>query len=88
MNPAPREIIPVNYSQQCGKRLRALREKAGLNQTELAEQLASHGLKVSYAAISRWERGENDPPLNALPPLASLFGLKEPRTVLAKLSEA
>ncbi len=39
------------------ERLRALRERMGLTQTELSERLAANGMKYSQARISRLERG-------------------------------
>lgn len=54
-----------------GKYLREKRLKAGLTQWDVA-----HHLHYSTAQfVSNWERGVSLPPLEALPKLASLFGV-------------
>ena len=78
MNPARREPDVSTYSGRCGKRLRELRERAGLSVEEVAQALG-----VSYGAVYRWEAGKADPKLDYLPKLARLFGIKSPRNVLA-----
>lgn len=46
-----------------GKRLAALRDRAGLVQQELADGLTMRGFPYTYNAISGWERGAAWPPL-------------------------
>jgi DNA-binding transcriptional regulator YiaG len=41
-----------------GDRIRVLRESKGWTQTELAERLTARGAKVTFSAVSQWERGE------------------------------
>lgn len=41
-----------------GDRIRTLREAKGWTQQQLADRLAIHGVSVTRAAISQWERGE------------------------------
>ena len=53
-----------------GKRLRLLRESAGLAQGDVAEKL-----EVSRPAVSSWESGKVRPRLNKLQQLADLFGV-------------
>jgi len=50
-------------------RIERLREKLGLTQTQLAQQLG-----VSAMAISRWERGINEPPAEGYIQLGKLAG--------------
>ena len=51
-----------------GSNIRALRQRKGLTQ----EQVATH-LGVSYQAVSKWETGANTPDISLLPALAALF---------------
>lgn len=53
-----------------GRRLKHLREKAGLSQNELAKQL-----KVSRGAISFYENGERCPNIDFLDEVSMLFGV-------------
>ncbi len=50
-------------------RIERLRDRLGFSQTELA-----HKLHVSAMAISRWERGVNEPPADAYIVLGKLAG--------------
>jgi len=51
-----------------GERIRGLREKRGLKQSDLA-----HALQISAQAVSKWERGENAPDIAILPDLCRLL---------------
>ncbi len=53
-----------------GAVIRALREKAGLTQAELAERLF-----VSDKTVSKWENGKGYPDITLLEPIASVFGV-------------
>nr|WP_326183852.1 helix-turn-helix transcriptional regulator [uncultured Oscillibacter sp.] len=53
-----------------GERVQGLRQKAGLSQDALAEQLG-----VSRQAVSRWERDETMPETDKVVALANLFGV-------------
>ena len=78
MGPARKEPDTSKYSGRCAKRLRQLRERAGLTVEQLAEMLG-----VSYRTVYHWESGRSDVKLDYLPTLAEIFGLKPPRYVLA-----
>lgn len=51
------------------RKIQALRQKLGLSQTTFAELL-----QVSAMAVSRWERGINEPPGEAYIALGKLAG--------------
>lgn len=53
-----------------GEKLQTLRQKAGMSQDALAEQL-----NVSRQAVSRWERDETMPETEKVVLLADLFGV-------------
>lgn len=53
-----------------GEKLQRLRQKAGMSQDALAEQL-----NVSRQAVSRWERDETMPEAEKVILLADLFGV-------------
>ena len=54
-----------------GKRIRALREKKGITQKELADLLG-----VTDAAVSKWEHGKNFPDITVLERLSEVLGCK------------
>ena len=69
-----RDILPDmsdKTSVQRGRRLRAMREAAGLSQRELARQLNIH-----YSNISFWESGAVPPRSEVLPEMADIFGVR------------
>lgn len=53
-----------------GKRIRALREKRGLKQNDIA-----NALQISPQAVSKWERGENAPDISVWLSLSQLLGV-------------
>lgn len=53
-----------------GVRIRGLREKQGLTQSQVA-----HSVMLSAQAVSKWERGENAPDISVLVDLARLLGV-------------
>ena len=53
-----------------GKKIRALREKEGLTQEQLAEKLG-----VSPQAVSKWENDQSCPDISILPELAKILGV-------------
>jgi len=53
-----------------GKRIRALRERRGLKQMDIA-----NALQVSPQAVSKWERGENAPDISLWLNLSQLLGV-------------
>ncbi len=55
-------------------KIKALRKKADLTQSELSEQLNSRfGLKTDRATVSNWERGASTPVFQTVACLAKLF---------------
>ncbi|MBQ7848003.1 MAG: helix-turn-helix transcriptional regulator [Clostridia bacterium] len=53
-----------------GKNIKELRQKAGLTQRALANDL-----QVSVQAVSKWEQGRSYPDLPLLPLIASCFSV-------------
>ena len=53
-----------------GENIRALRQRKGLTQEQVAQQLG-----VTYQAVSKWEHGTNTPDIALLPEIASFFGV-------------
>lgn len=53
-----------------GEKIKALREKAGMTQTELAEKIG-----VSKAIISAYEKGIRNPSYKVLTSIAEIFGV-------------
>lgn len=60
--------MPETFSQ----RLKTLRKKAGLNQTQLAEAVG-----VSLLTLFRWEKGERQPRLEEIKSLAKALNVSE-----------
>ena len=53
-----------------GKTIYALRKKQHLTQKQLAELLG-----ITYQAVSNWELGKNDPDLDQIKRLTTIFGV-------------
>ncbi len=53
-----------------GKNIRLLRQRKGLTQEQVAQQLG-----VTYQAVSKWENDTNTPDIALLPEIAALFGV-------------
>lgn len=51
------------------ERIRTLRQRAGLSQQALGQQLG-----VSAVAVGKWERGQTQPDIHALMSMADIFG--------------
>ncbi len=59
-----------------GEKIRALRKKANMTQTELSEKLNSEfGLKTDRVMISKWETGFQTPVVSTLSCIAKVFGV-------------
>jgi len=59
-----------------GEKIRALRKKAGMTQTELSEKLnRDFGLKTDRVMISKWETGFQTPVVSTLSCIAKVFGV-------------
>jgi transcriptional regulator with XRE-family HTH domain len=50
--------LPLAPMETMGDRIRTLRESKGWTQDQLASRLTARGAKVSFSAVSQWERGE------------------------------
>lgn len=59
-------------SENFGARLKALRKKAGLTQSQLAEKIG-----VSLLTLFRWEKGERQPRVDEIKALAKALGVPE-----------
>jgi len=62
-------ITPAEGSLAIAKLVRSARLAAGLSQAELAERLGT-----TQSAVSRWERGHDEPRLNSLNAIMSACG--------------
>jgi transcriptional regulator with XRE-family HTH domain len=58
-------------SELLGQFLKTKREKAGLTQKQVAEELGY----TTPQFISSWERGEREPPMNVIWRLASIYNI-------------
>lgn len=59
-----------------GEKIRELRKKAGLTQTQLSEKLnAEYGLNTDRVMVSKWETGFQTPVVSTLSCIAKLFGV-------------
>ncbi len=62
--------------EMSGEKIRALRKKAGMTQTELSERLnREYGLKTDRVMISKWETGFQTPVVSTLSCIAKVFGV-------------
>ena len=59
-------------SETFGERLKRLRKKAGLNQTQLAEKIG-----VSLLTVFRWEKGDRQPRVDEIKALAKALSVPE-----------
>jgi transcriptional regulator with XRE-family HTH domain len=57
-------------AREFGQVLKALREQAGLSQIELAKRLG-----IYQSSITRWERGQGEPGVSLVKPLATILGV-------------
>ena len=58
-----------------GDRLRQARVAAGMSQTEVVDSLAEHGVSLTKAGLSKYERGGSVPKPRALRTLAQVLGV-------------
>ena len=59
-----------------GEKIRELRKKAGMTQTQLSEKLNSEfGLNTDRVMVSKWETGFQTPVVSTLSCIAKLFGV-------------
>jgi transcriptional regulator with XRE-family HTH domain len=65
-------VATKNTRPAWAMRIEALRDRLGVNQSEFARQLG-----VSAMAVSRWERGVNEPPAHTYIELGKLAGNRD-----------
>ena len=58
-----------------GDRLRQARVAAGMSQTEVVDSLAEHGVSLTKAGLSKYERGGSVPKPRTLRTLAQVLGV-------------
>lgn len=59
-----------------GEKIRELRKKAKMTQTELSEKLnREYGLKTDRVMVSKWETGFQTPVVSTLSCIAKVFGV-------------
>lgn len=74
-----------NKYEQIGQRMRDVRETKGLTQTQLAEQLHS---PLTATAISLYENGEREVPVDTLAEIAKITGVSVEYLVMGRLFNA
>lgn len=77
----PSDPDPDTYLGRVAMRLKKLREAARLEPEKAAERITANGYAVSESTIYRWEQGKTSPHVEALPAIASVYGVHV-RTVL------
>lgn len=82
MNPAKKAPDQTTYSGRFAARLRMLREKAGLSVDEAVSKIAKAGFETTRKSIYNWESGIRQPPIDALPSMASAYKLRQVRSIL------
>lgn len=50
--------LSLSRMETMGDRIRTLRESKGWTQGDLADRLTARGARVTFSAVSQWERGE------------------------------
>ncbi len=68
-------IDQTSYSGRFAARLRMLREKQGLTGEQMAEAITRAGYECTLRAYYLWESSNAEPPLNAIPAIAGVFGI-------------
>lgn len=69
-------LLRYEVIEMTGEKIRELRKKAGMTQTQLSERLnADFGLNTDRVMISKWETGFQTPVLSTLSCIAKLFGV-------------
>jgi len=63
-------VAATTVTGKFGERLKALRERAKVSQTELAK-----GVHLSKAIVARWEQGQTSPTLENMHRVAGFFGV-------------
>jgi|GEM_PF-709002 len=73
-------VLPVGIMKRLGEKLRTLRKRQRLTQTQVAEML-----EVDYTHVGKMERGERKPGLETLAKIAQLFKVSTDLLVLDDL---
>ena len=76
MNPARREPDVSTYSGRLAKRVRQLRDKAGLTAEQVVQRMARFGYQIPVQTYYSWEGGHRKIHLDAIPALAKALKLK------------
>lgn len=76
------EVDVSTYSGRLAQRMKTLREKAGISTDQAAEAITAAGFTVATRTYYGWEAGSRQPPLDALPSIATALGQKTVRTLL------
>lgn len=72
----PVALLRDEVIEMAGEKIRELRKKAGMTQTQLSERLnADFGLNTDRVMISKWETGFQTPVISTLSCIAKLFGV-------------
>jgi len=61
-------------TQAFGQRAKAARDKQGVSQAQLQEQLAERGVMIDSSGITRLESGEREPRLSEALAISEIFG--------------
>ncbi len=81
MTPAPIPPDESSYSGRFAARLKMLRIKAGLSVPEITVAIRESGYELGDRTYYQWESGRSEPPLRAIPHLATVLKLSSPRLV-------
>jgi DNA-binding XRE family transcriptional regulator len=76
------EPDPSTYLGRVAKRLKKLREQVDMDTEKAAEAITRAGYEVSAGTVYRWERGDTQPHVEAIPAIAKAYRLSSSRLVL------
>lgn len=54
---------------------RYIRESKGLSLPQVSQQLAEHGVSITFSHLSKFERGEEELSINKMQALAQFYGV-------------
>jgi len=73
-----------SYSGRFAKRLRKLREDAGLTVAEVVERMSKQGVEISDKTYYHWEGSRSDPKLDFFPVIAKALKVKNTQDLFPK----
>lgn len=73
-------VDETTYSGRFAARMRKLREKTGLTGDQMAEAITNAGFNCTRRQYYQWESAKAEPPLDAMPVMASVYGV-QPRSI-------